>query len=70
MDAEVTQKRGNYVTVNPFQKEGAFLNGKKGVLLEGDFLEGTNLFTGYIHLEAGNLGGSSQHNQGMSTAGI
>nr|WP_298794198.1 YciI family protein [uncultured Allomuricauda sp.] len=46
---------GNYLAGSPFQKDGALLKGENKVHMEGDFLEGVNLLTGYIHLEAENL---------------
>ena len=46
---------GNYLGGSPFHKQGALVLAKGEHLLEGEFLSGTNLFTGYIHLKADTL---------------
>ena len=46
---------GNYLNGSPFHKEGVLVNGKGKHLYKGEFLEGSNLFTGYIHIEAETL---------------
>lgn len=46
---------GNYLGGSPFQKNGALLTEKGTHHWEGEFLNGTNLITGYIHLEAESL---------------
>ncbi|MGW9684454.1 YciI family protein [Flagellimonas sp. 2504JD1-5] len=46
---------GNYLSGSPFHKEGALVNGKGDYKFDGDFLNGPNLITGYIHIEAETL---------------
>ncbi|WP_282159555.1 YciI family protein [Ulvibacterium marinum] len=51
---------GNYVAGSPFRKDGALLTKKGECSLNGNFLKGANLITGYIHLVAESLDAAIQ----------